>query len=163
MSKSNSSEGDRPVEVGQKRNNQLQRRQSIEITNQAHRISPEKTHHEIRIFYKNINGLGKNYEKLESLMTFMKQENIDIMCLTETHLNWARRDVELAIKKKMRNHMKQFSCTTSRANIKFQTRSQPGGIMIITKGNISTRIIKKYETKTKVDGQALFYKWDQGK
>ena len=49
----------------------------------------------IRIFYMNINGLklGQGGHSLLQLCITLKEKGVDIVCLTETNVHWARAHV----------------------------------------------------------------------
>ena len=106
---------------------------------------PDPNH--IRIFYMNINGLklGQGGHSLLQLCITLKDKGVDIVCLTETNVHWARAHVYHKFRKTLTDTWpkQKLSFCTSESDIKWNSDSKPGGTAMFTLNNVSSTVLQK--------------------
>ena len=101
----------------------------------------------IRIVYMNINGLnlGQGGHLLLQLCLTLKEKGVDIVCLTETNVYWARAHVYHNFRNTLTDTWpkQKNSFCTSESDIKWNADSKPGGTTMFTLNNVSSAVLQK--------------------
>jgi exonuclease III len=107
----------------------------------------------IRIAFQNINGFGytdKN-NKAENIRSFIKENNIDIMAIVETNVNWKRVRKKMTIWDKTRGWFENQRVSAAyNSHDRSGKRYQPGGCAIITQGELALRSDKSGQDNRKL-------------
>ena len=103
----------------------------------------------LRIISLNINGLdlGKGEHSLLQLCPNLQDKGVDLLCLTETNVNWQRHHLvqRFSTTLKTASPKQKISLCTSNSSLPWNSNYKPGGTTIIALGNISSTIITKGE------------------
>ena len=102
---------------------------------------------DIRIFYININGLyirNDNHSLIHLCITH-KKVGVDIVCLTETKVNWKRYHIVSKFRQSLKSVQPTDKITmrTSNSNLQWNTYYKPGGTTMYTLNTISSAVLKK--------------------
>ena len=111
-----------------------------------------KPNENLRILSLNINGLdlGKGEHSLLQLCLNLQDKGVDLLCLTETNVNWKRQHLvqrfSSTLKKAWINQ--KISICTSDSSLSWNSNYKPGGTAIIALGKYLLRSSPKEKTHT---------------
>ena len=112
---------------------------------------PEQTENGIiRIYGQNINGISqhKEYNEWEIILEEIHNQQIDISCFTEVNLDLTKATVKYKLQEKATKLDKNCNMImTSSKAIVTDSETKRGGILTLTRGNWSGRIIEKGHDK----------------
>ena len=110
------------------------------------KLTTKPTEH-LRIISLNINGLdlGKGEHSLLQLCLNLQDKGVDILCLTETNVNWQHHHLVQRFSTTLKTAWpkQKISLCTSNSSLPWNSNYKPGGTAIIALGNISSAIITK--------------------
>ena len=106
----------------------------------------------IRFMFQNVNGLGYSHESVKSIgvRNTMYNNEVDIMCMAETNLNWSKLRRTQSLQQLARRWYQTSKTVVSynQHQRKSSSKHQPGGTAVMCKGEMALRAIAPmYDTR----------------
>jgi hypothetical protein len=94
-----------------------------------------------RLLYQNVNGLDYKNDFCDGhlLGEAIKENNVDILGMVETKVDWTKEKTTAPLKTNLRKHLLQVQLSTSSSDVTFDTPFQPGGTATLVRGEWSGR------------------------